>query len=283
LADAIYDQADGLRRMFGADRMRVIHVVAGRGDVGRTTAAVNLGVALARAGRDTLLIDCVDRGMSGRALAYLGLEPRLAVAGHSIVSSIVAGPQGLSVLPLDAAILGAAAPGDGARSAASAALLDYAAALDFVLVSSRSARSVELLPIESERREVVVVLSRATSSITEAYALVKRLSTRGIKRRFQVLVNRVESEAEAALIFRNMADVAQGYLDVQLELLGFVPADDGLTRASHEGKSVLWSAPKSSAARAFRRLADDIAGWSMASHGPAAPQDRGYPMRAEQA
>jgi len=266
--------------MFSTERMRLIHVVAGREDVGRTAIAANLGVALARAGRDTLLADCIERGSSGRALAYLGLEPRLGVAGRGIVSSIVGGPQGLSVLLLDAAAFGDAAPGDGARSAASAALLDYAASLDFVLLSSRSMLPVELLPIEEERREVMVVLSRAASSITEAYALVKRLSAAGIKRRFQVLVNRVGSEAEANLIFRNMAAVAQGYLDVQLDMLGYIPADDALEGATRAGKSVLESAPKSAAAQALRRLADDVAGWSIASRSTDTEQASGRRARA---
>lgn len=277
MADATCDQADGLRRMFSAGRRRVIHVAAGCAGVGRTTTAVNLGVALASTGRDTLLIDCIDHGASGRALAYLGLEPRCAADSASIVSSIVAGPEGLSVLPLDTASLADNEPG------ARAALLDYTASLDFVLVSSRSTLPLDLLPTDSEQRDVVVVLSRAAASITEAYALVKRLSATGIRRRLQVLVNRVASDVEAALIFRNMADVAQGYLDVQLELLGHVPADDGLARAARAGKSVMWIAPKSVAARSFRRLADDIAGWTMTAHPPVMPLDGAHPTRVGRA
>ena len=51
MADPRYDQADGLRRMFSTDRLRVVQVVAGRTGVGRLSVAVNLGLALAKAGQ----------------------------------------------------------------------------------------------------------------------------------------------------------------------------------------------------------------------------------------
>jgi Mrp family chromosome partitioning ATPase len=49
LAERHDDQAEGLRRMFAVERLAVVHVVAGCAGVGRTTVAVQLGVALAKA------------------------------------------------------------------------------------------------------------------------------------------------------------------------------------------------------------------------------------------
>jgi len=277
LAELNADQADGLRRMFRGERMRVIHIVAGREDVGRTAVATNLGVALAQSGRETLLADCVEPSVPGRALAYLGLSAR--ASARDMLASIVPGPKGLAVLALQAEAFRAGRLDVGDRSALGTALLDYAVNLDYLLASSRSTLPIERLPVEDERRDVVVVLSRASSSITQAYALIKRLSLSGVKRRFQVLVNRVASDTEAALIFRNMAAVAQGYLDVQLDMLGFIPDDEHLERSTREGKNVIESAPKSAAARAFRRLAEDIAGWSVARPAPAI-QEPGRRRRA---
>lgn len=264
MAELNVDQADGLRRMFRGERVRVVHVVAGCAGVGRSAIAANLGLALARSGPETLLVDCAEAGGPGRALGYLGLEPRAAAAAGGIATRILPGPDGLAALALDAAALTTGGRDIGAGLALDVTLHDYAASLDFVLVSSRASVPLELLPLGAGQREIVVVLSRAAASITEAYALIKRLSVAGVQRRFQVLVNRVGSEAEAELIFRNMAAVAQGYLDVRLELLGFVPADEALERAAGAGRSVLESAPKSPAAHAFRRLADVIAGWRAA-------------------
>lgn len=250
MADRHNDQADGLRRMFAAERLRVIHVVAGSAGVGRLTVAVNLGVALAVAGRETLLIDVIENRRRRTALDYLGLGPRI----RQDATSATTGPHGLGILTLDHA--SSQAPMHAAQAAARRTALAYA------LITDSSTRCARWLPIEDQCRELVVVLSRATASITEAYALVKRMSAAGVCRRFHVLINRAASEAEAALIFRNMSRAARGYLDVELELLGFIPADSALEQAAAQRASVLDAAPAAPSAAAFARLAHKITAWS---------------------
>jgi flagellar biosynthesis protein FlhG len=250
--------------MFSTDRLRVMQVVAGRAGVGRLSVAVNLGVALAQAGRDTLLMDVVEDGEQARALDVLGLKPRIHGLGQSILAAAVPGPHGLAVLPL-----GLQARRSPARVAE---IAGYCAALEFALVTGSSALSAQLLPIERPRREVIVVLSSAATSITEAYALIKRMSSAEVCRRFHVLVNRVGSEAEALLIYRNMARVAQGYLDVELDFMGFIPADTAIESARVQGRSLLDGWPNSAAAAAFKKLVHAIARWSLPQSGSRAEE-----------
>src|SRR5689334_5285095 len=68
------DQAAGLRRLLTRDGMRVAAVDGGSPGVGASTAAINLGAALAQVGRRVLLIDA-NGGERGIA-AQLGLRPR---------------------------------------------------------------------------------------------------------------------------------------------------------------------------------------------------------------
>ena len=251
LADRQNDQADGLRRMFRAEGLRVIHVIAGSAGVGRLTVAVNLAIALANSGRATLLIDVIENRQRQTALDYLALTPRTPQAGATRAS--ITGPHGLGVLALDAA---------SAQSPMRAAqIAGHCPGLCYALVTDSSTRCGRWLPIEDERREFVVVLSRSTSSITDAYALIKRMSAAGVCRRFHVLINRVGSDAEAALIFRNMSAVARGYLDVELQWLGFVPADAALERAAAEHVSLVDATPEAPAAKAFKRLAHKLDTW----------------------
>ena len=237
--------------MFAAERLRIIHVVAGSAGVGRLTVAVNLGVALARAGRETLLIDVVENRGRRTALDYLGLGPRI----RQDASSAMNGPHGLGVLALDHAA--SQAPMRAAQAAARRTALTYA------LITDSSTRCARWLPIEDQCREFVVVLSRAAASITDAYALVKRMSAAGVCRRFHVLINRAASEAEAALIFRNMSHAARGYLDVELEPLGFIPSDPALGKSTEQMRSVVEAAPAAPSAMAFVRLAHKITAWSL--------------------
>jgi len=251
LVDRQNDQADGLRRMFAAERLRVIHVITGSAGVGRLTVAVNLGAALAKAGRETLLIDVIENRRRPTALDYLGVRP----VTRDEAARASSGPHGLGILTFDPA--STHAPASAVQIAARRPALAYA------LITDSSTRCNRWLSVEDECREFVVVLSRAAASITDAYALVKRMSAAGVCRRFHVLINRVASPAEAALIFRNMSRAARGYLDVDLELLGYVPADAALEQATQQRRSVLDTASAGPAATAFARLAHRIAAWPL--------------------
>jgi flagellar biosynthesis protein FlhG len=254
MGERSFDQADGLRRMFSGDRLRIFHIIAGCAGVGRLSVAIHLGLALAKTGHDALLVEVSEDSAPGRALGRLGLEPRAAAQRGRIASSIVPAPHGLGVLGLSLEMR--------QLPAQVADLQRYCASQEFALVTATSTAAIQLLPIEASRREVIVVLSRAATSITEAYALIKKVSFNGACRRFHVLVNRVASEREAALIYRNMARVARGYLDVELAYLGFIPADPALEQASALRRNVLDGWPHSEAALAFKKLAQGLAGWS---------------------
>jgi len=56
-AKAAIDQAEGLRRLLSRDALRIITVVSATAGVGKTSAVINLAVALARAGREVLILD----------------------------------------------------------------------------------------------------------------------------------------------------------------------------------------------------------------------------------
>ena len=74
----VSDQAAGLRRLLGQPGFQVITVMSGQQGAGKTAATANLAVALARSGRDVLIVD-QDRHGRG-ACAALGLTPRYDVA-----------------------------------------------------------------------------------------------------------------------------------------------------------------------------------------------------------
>ncbi len=247
------DQADGLRRMFSAAGARVIEIVAGEPAVGRTSLAVNLGAALARLGRHTLLIDVVSVRGASRVPSRLRIDAQNAQRRPAAGADPDAGP-------FDAfELVSARDPARGRhdlRAASMGPLLRAAARRDCVLVSSLTAQRIVVAA--DGRRDVLVVVSPAASSITAAYALVKRIVYESGACRFRVVVNRADSAAAASRIFKNFARVALGYLDVRLEMAGFLPADPALAHAAAHGLSVLDFSPNAPSARALHPLAEAI-------------------------
>ena len=80
-----------------ATTSRVILVCSGKGGVGKTTLTANLGVALARGGQHTVVIDA-DFGLRNLDL-LLGLERVLCVVATTFIESITAGQASSGIAP----------------------------------------------------------------------------------------------------------------------------------------------------------------------------------------
>jgi flagellar biosynthesis protein FlhG len=99
----VSDQAAGLRRLLGQAGFQVITVMSGQQGAGKTAATANLAVALARSGRDVLIIDQDQHGRG--AAAALGLVPRFdlldVIEGRCALEALILnGPDNVQVLPI---------------------------------------------------------------------------------------------------------------------------------------------------------------------------------------
>jgi flagellar biosynthesis protein FlhG len=252
--------------MFGASRTRVLEVAAGMPGVGRTSLSVNLGAALARSGRNTLLVDFVARPAESRVHRYYGILP----ADYGVLPACalpVADGLGVGALThgewMQSGPLAASRFSTGGRGRPSALH-------DWVLVNEAGVEPV--VTADDAERDVLLVLCGAAASITDAYGAVKRMVAAGPRCRFRVVVNAVHGPEAAQRIFTNIAQAARSYLNVALHYVGCVPTDAAIPHAAAQRASVLDVAPASAAALAYTRLAEAIATSSSArpmSFGPA--------------
>lgn len=265
MADFRADQAAGLRRMLGgAGKLQVITFVAGCEGVGRSVAVANLGVALARLGKEVLIID--EHSSSDDIAASFGLSSRydlLNVVQRELqLKQVLLQPMnGLSILPA-----AKAAKKIGRLSLAQQqSLLDSVADLeqpiDIILVDASMAHPNGFSPFGLASQEAVVVLSGSSASITEAYSLIKKVSTTFSRKRFRILVNKVRTQADARSIYENIAQVAIHRGIAQLDYAGAIPMDDFLRQSSQLCRSVLIQAPESPSAQSFREIATDLLYW----------------------
>ncbi len=258
------DQAAGLRALLGQNGFQVITVMSGQSGAGKTAATVNLAVALARSGRDVLVVD-QDRHGRGAA-AMLGLTPRFDVAdvleGRCPLEALILnGPDNVQVLPLGGGFSRLGRLSERDQEWLAQAFNRLQCGVDVVLVDMAEAADPDALPLGLAASEIMVVLPPGNTAITQGYALVKRLVQNFGKRRFRLLLNRMGSADEAQAVAHNFAYTAERYLGVTVDYLGFIPNDERLARAGDMRTSVVEAFPVAQSTSQFRRLAESLLRW----------------------
>jgi flagellar biosynthesis protein FlhG len=260
LASFDFDQAEGLRRMLQGPRPRIVTFLSATPEDDKGAMLVNLGASLAQTGNEVLIVDACDReyGVARR----LGLSRAATLANVArqecgLNQVLHAVPQGFTVATLGAT-LGDRPNGstDARRLAKTFDVLVKQAGI--VMVDGELGPDGEFpLPLMASS-EIVVQVGTSAASITNAYALIKRLAQQLGRRPFGILVTGA-TEAEAKLVYDNMSTAATRYLAVNLSSMGSVPADEYLHRAARLGRAVVDAFPLAGASVAFRRLAGKFA------------------------
>ena len=287
MASFDFDQAEGLRRMLAGPKPRIVTFLSATPQDDKGAMLVNLGASLAQSGNDVLIVDACERDYGVAQRLGVDRSPgllqvaRQECALNQVIQTV---PQGFSVVKMNGVVPATsnvipassnvvpAKAGTQAWIPASAGMtIDDARRLakTFDVLVKQSAGSIVIVdgefsdddsfpvPIMASS-EIVVQVSTSATSITNAYALVKRLSQHLGRRPFGILVTGA-TEAEAKVVYDNMSSAATRYLAVTLSSMGSVPADEYLHRAARLGRAVVDAFPLAGASVAFRRLAGRFA------------------------
>ncbi len=257
MANFDFDQAEGLRRMLAGPRPRIVTFLSATPQDDKGAMLVNLGASLSQAGNDVLLVDaCASAHGVASRLGLDGGASLLDVARQrcGLNQVIHAAPQGFNVVSMTR---GEArrGPDEGRRLAKAFGVL--ASQSGIVLVDGEFDGHAFPVPLMASS-EIVVQVSNSASSIKNAYMMIKRLNHELGRRPFGILVTGA-SEAEARVVYDNMAHAASRYLAVNLVSMGSVPADEYLQRAARLGRAVVDAFPLAGASVAFRQLAGRFA------------------------
>jgi flagellar biosynthesis protein FlhG len=257
-------QAAGLARRSAPGPVKVIAVTGGKGGVGKTCVATNLGVALAARGLEVMLLDA-DLGLAN-ADVLLGLAPRRTLA-HVLAGScaledvVVTGPRGLKLVPAASGVAGMADLGNAEHAGIIHAFSELAGRLDVLLVDTAAGLSRSVTTFARAAHHVLVVVCDEPASITDAYAVIKVLSRDHGVRRFELLASQVRSAEEGRALYEQLRRVCDRFLDVTLAFAGAVPHDERLRQAVRLQQPVVEAFPGSPAALALKNLAGKADMW----------------------
>ena len=265
MVDLYTDQAEGLRRLFAREQLRVIAFAAGSAGVGKSTLVANLAVCLAQQGRNVLVF---DEGTKGGVAACFGAEVRhdllQVVEGRVPLSeALVQVFQGVRVVPVSGAVKRLGKLDSAQRSTLVQSFLALDDPADVILVDASLEHPLGFSPFGLAAHQTVIVMSPTPASITEAYALIKKASLGYARRDYRILVNGARNAVEARAVFSNIARVTHSRRFARLEYAGGVPLDERLHRAAALCQPVASLYPEAAAAKACRTLAGELLGWQL--------------------
>jgi len=241
--------------------VRVLAVTSGKGGVGKTNITVNLAMALSAQGENVLIMDA-DLGLANIDV-LLGVRTRYNI-GHvlsgerSLSEVIVDGPGKIKILPASSGVeqVTNLSAEERMHLLGEFENLDYP--IDVMLIDTGAGISSNVMYFAVSAQHIIIVATPEPTSITDAYAVMKVLSTKYGESRFLLLPNNVQGEKGARKIYMDLSTVANKFLNISMDLLGYIPADSHIPRSVRSQKAVLDMFPEAASSQAFIRLAQRV-------------------------
>jgi len=248
----------------GSTAVQTIAVTSGKGGVGKTNIAVNLALALARAGHNTLLLDA-NLGMANID-ELLGLQARVnlmdVLRGHCHLEEIVIeGPDGLLIVPAASGNRELSELGEVECGGLVHAFSELQGRIDSLVIDTSSGISGCVSSFCRASSQVLVVTNDEPTSIRDCVAQIRHLNKFNAIAHFHVLANMVVNASDGSELFKKILELLDDAQDIVISYAGFVPRDDYLRKAVCERRAVIDAFPRSGSAVAINNLARRVIRW----------------------
>jgi flagellar biosynthesis protein FlhG len=208
-----------------------------------------------------LIIDA-DLGLANIDVV-LGISPEYNLnhffnGERTLEEVMVEGPYGLKILPAGSGVQQYTRL-DGQLKMR---LIDSLDALeehfDVVLIDTEAGISDNVTYFNVAAQDILVVTTPEPTAITDAYALMKLLSTQYHQKKFLLAVNAVRSADEGLDVFEKLTMVSGRYLDIFLDYLGCIPYDRKMHESVRQQQVMVDLYPDNKVAKAFNTLSENL-------------------------
>lgn len=234
---------------------KIITIASGKGGVGKTTTAINLGAALNSFGKEVIVVDAnlstPNVGLHlGAPLVPVSLN-HVLLGKASLADAVYEHESGTKIIPSSLSIR-------ELKRINHSKLKDVAKKVkkfgDIIIFDSAAGLGEEAIAAMDAGDEVILVTNPEIPAVTDALKTSKLLEQMGKEIR-GVIVTRVRG-LKTEMPIANIKDM------LELPILGVIPEDNRMQAALVKKDALLHIYPRSKAAQAYKKIAAKIIGKS---------------------
>ncbi len=242
-------------------KARFICVTSGKGGVGKTNFSINLGIALSRLGKRTVVIDA-DLGLANIDVVA-GTIPKytlnnLLYSDMKLEDILGNGPDGLKII-------------SGASGIVNLLDLPYEKVqvlithfheldelFDIAIIDTGAGLSKNILAFAGASDDIIMIITPEPTSLTDAYAMIKAILRENKASKMYVVINGAENSKEGNQYFEKINNASLKFLGYELEKLGIIMDDVAVSKAVKQQQPFLVRYPSSTASKNIELIAFKI-------------------------
>jgi len=234
---------------------KIFVITSGKGGVGKTSSAINLGAAINHFGEDVIVVDA--NLTTPNIGLHLGAPIVPVTLNHvlrdeaDIQDAIYKHESGMKIIPSDLSIKELKKLDFSKLSNIANKLRDYS---EYIIFDSPAGLSQDALNVIDAGDELIIVTNPEIPAVTDALKTIKIAEERGKKVR-GIILNRIRKIDTEMPLF-SVKDM------LETPILGLIPEDKNMQAALSMKNAILHTHPRSKASKAYMETAAKLIGKS---------------------
>lgn len=262
------DQAQSLRHLIqqrskktlvSKTQTKVVTVTSGKGGVGKSNFTINFALALRAKGLRVLIFDA-DMGLANLDV-LMGVTPKyhlyhLFTKERSIQEIVQDGPNGIQLIAGGSGFNELLSLSEEQLSYFMKEIQSLNGTVDYIIFDTGAGLSKESINFILSSEQTIVVTTPEPTSITDAYAIIKMVSSMNHSVDFRLVVNRTSDHKEGNVTAEKIRLVSNKFLKLDIRTLGYVSDDSHVSKAVKKQIPFWISYPNCAASRDIKIMAD---------------------------
>jgi flagellar biosynthesis protein FlhG len=193
----------------------------------------------------------------------LGLTPQYnlqhVLSGEKTISDIIIdGPGGMKILPASSGVQELAELTQEQKLQLLSEFGSLDESIDYFFIDTGAGISSNVMYFNMAAQEKIIIVTPDPTSLADSYAIMKVMSKKYSVNHFKLIVNEVKNKKEAEDLYYHLSSVAERFLDISIDCLGYILRDDHITMSIRKQQLVTVLHPTIESSMCFLKLAKKI-------------------------